>query len=172
MPKPEKVQAVESLTKALEGSRGVVLADFKGLSVADLQGLRRKVRQEGGTAQVMKNTLIKLALDASKIPGMEPFLKDNTILFSSREDVLKVLKILSDYSKENAKFALKAGFIDGQVLDTAGVKAMAGLPSRKELLGMIAGNLNGVIANFVGTLSGMIQQLVGTVEAIEKKKSA
>jgi large subunit ribosomal protein L10 len=105
------------------------------------------------------------------MPGMDAHLKENTILFSSKDDVMRLLKVLADYAKDNEKFKLKAGFVDGAVLDKDSVIAMSKMPSRKELLSMIVGNMSGVISSFVGTLNGIMTSFIGTIEAVEKKKS-
>lgn len=171
MPNQQNLNLVEKIKDNLKGSNGVVLADFKGMTVLELQTLRKKVMKDGGSSKIMKNTLLRLALKDNNMPGMDSHLKENTILFSSKDDVLRMLKVLADFAKDNEKFKLKAGFVDGAVLDKDAVIAMSKLPSRKELLSMIAGNVNGVISNFVGTLNSMITTLVGTIEAIEKKRS-
>ena len=169
MPKQEKIQVLDEIKVSLDGAAGLVLADFKGLSVASLEGLRKKVTKEGGTAKVVKNTLLKRALEDLNIQGLEGALKENTILFSSKEDILGILKSLANYSKENEKFILKAGYLDGQAFDKEGIVAMSKLPSKKELLAQVIGNINGVISNFVGTLNSVMTTFVGTIEAIENK---
>lgn len=170
MPREEKVKALEEIKNSLNGASGIVLADFKGVSVASLDKLRTNVINDGGVSKVVKNKLLKKALEEVNMNGMDPYLKENTIMFSSKEDILKVLKALADFSKENDKFVIKAGYLDGQVFDKAGIIAMSKLPSRKELIGMVAGGINSVLASFVGTLNGVMTTFVGTVEALEKKK--
>ncbi len=170
MPKQEKIQMVEKIKDNLIGSNGLVLADFKGLTVSELESLRKKVLKEGGSAKVIKNTLLEKAFEASNMNGMDQYLKENTIVFSSKEDILKILKVLVDYSKDHNKFSLKAGYIDGQAFNKDGVIAMSKMPSRKELLSMVAGGINSVISSFIGTLNGVMTAFVGTIEALEKKK--
>jgi large subunit ribosomal protein L10 len=170
MPKPEKIQKLEEIKETLNNSEGVVLADFKGMSVAELEELRKKVEKEGGSARIVKNKLLKLAFESQKIAGMDGYLKNNTILFLSKSDMLNTLKAVVDYSKKNEKFLLKAGYLDGIAFDKQGVIAMSSMPTRKELLSMIAGGLNSVLSNFVGSLNGVLTTFVGTVEALEKKK--
>jgi large subunit ribosomal protein L10 len=170
MPKKDKIELVDSIKGDLKEVQGVVLGDFKSMTVLELETLRKKVVKDGGRAKVVKNNLLKKAFEGSNINGMEPYLKNNTILFSSKEDVMKLLKSLADYSKENEKFVIKAGYVDGQVLDKDSVIALSKMPSRKELLSMIAGGLNSVLSSFVGTLNGVMTSFVGTIEALEKKK--
>lgn len=170
MPKQDKVLKLEEIQESLKGTNGLVLANFKGMSVLELEDLRKKIEKDGGSAKVVKNKLLKKALEGANIGGMEAYLKENTLMVMSQDDILKVLKVVVDYSKTNDKFALKAGYLDGMAFDKQGVIAMSNLPSRKDLLSMVVGNINGVIANFVGTLNGVMTTFIGTVEALEKKK--
>ncbi len=171
MPSPEKINFVKEIKEDFNGIDGIVLADFKGLSVLEQDELRRKVDKEGGQARVIKNRLLIKALEGSKIDGLNAFLKNNTIVFTSKNDILGLLKVISAFSKNHEKFVLKGGFLDGRSFDREGIMVMAQLPSRKELLAQIAGGLNSMIGNFVGVLNGIMTKFIGTIEAIEKKKS-
>ncbi len=170
MPNPEKIKYVEAIKEDLKGIDGLVLADFKGLTVLEQDDLRKKVDKEGGSARVIKNTLLKKAFDDSKIEGLNDFLINNTIVFSSKTDIMRLLKIVSDFSRQHDKFTLKGGYLDGRAYDKAGVIVMAQMPSRKELLGQIAGNMYAMVGNVVGVLDAIVTKFVGTVEALEKKK--
>ncbi len=172
MPSQERIQVVEKIKENLKDINGLILADFKGLTVLELDILRKSILKEGGSSKIMKNTLLKKALEESKITGLDDYLKQNTILFSSKEDILKLLKIVVEYSKNHEKLLLKAGLIDGQAMDKESIIALSKLPSRKELISMVAGGINSVISNFIGTLNGIMTSFVGTVEALEKKKGS
>lgn len=172
MIKKEKVRVLEDIKSSLKDVDGIVLADFKGMTIQEQDELRNKIEKGGGIAKVIKNKLLKKALDDSKITGLDEFLKNNTIVFISKEDVLKLIKAAAEYSKQNKNFVLKAAYMEGKALDKSGVLAMADLPSKKELLAIITGGLNSVIAKFVGTINSIMTQFVGTVEALEKKKSS
>lgn len=171
MAKQEKIQLVEDIKSKLGAANGLVLANYKGMTVADLETLRRKVEGEGGACKVLKNTFLEKAFEGMNVTGMEPFLKENTILFYAKEDVMRILKPIADTAKENEKFVIKGGYMEGRAFDKEGVIAMSKMPGRKELLSMIAGNVNSVISTFVGTLNSVLTTFVGTVEALEKKKS-
>lgn len=160
MPKQDKAATLEAVKESLNGANGVVVANFKGLTVLELETLRKKVAKEGATAKVVKNTLLELAFKAENINGLDPYLKENTVLFATKKDPMAFLKVLADFAKENEKFVIKGGFVDGQAMDKAGVVEMAKIPSRKDLFAMIAGGLNGVLSTFLAT-----------IEALEKKKS-
>jgi large subunit ribosomal protein L10 len=170
MPKQDKTQLTEIVKDSLAGTTGVVLADFKGLTVSEMETLRKKVRKDGGSAKVVKNTLLEKAFESAQMKGLEPYLKDNTIMFYSKGDILTVLKGIADYSKDHSKFVLKGGYIDGLAVDKDTVVALSKLPTKKELLSMIVGNISAVVGNLVGTLNGVMTTFVGTLEALEKKK--
>jgi large subunit ribosomal protein L10 len=169
MPK-DKTQLTEVVKESLNGANGLVLADFKGLTVSEMETLRKKVRKEGGSAKVVKNTLLEKAFESAQIKGMEPYLKDNTIMFYSKNDILAILKSIADYSKDHSKFVLKGGYIDGMAVDKDTVVALSKLPTKKEILSMIVGNISAVVGNLVGTLNSVMTTFVGTLEALEKKK--
>ncbi len=170
MIKAEKTQAIEEVKEMLGGVEGFVLADFKGMSVADMSALKAKVRESGANSKVIKNTLIKKALDANQIAGMEPYLKENTIFIWTKDDVAKTLKAVAGYSKENEKFRVKGGYVSGQVCNQNEIIELSKLPGRLELIAMIAGGMNAVVAQFVGVLNAVMSKFVGTIEALENKK--
>ncbi len=171
MPSPVKVEFVEKIKKDISALDGIVLADFKGLSVPLQDELRKKIDKLGGSAKVMKNTLLKKALEGSKIGGLDSFLVNNTIVFSSNTDIMSILKALSEFSKQHEKLLLKGGFLDGRAFDRDGILEMARMPSRQEILAMIAGNMSSMISGFTGVLSSIITKFTGTLESLEKKKS-
>jgi len=170
MPSPEKINIVREIKEEFEGINGLVLADFKGLSVPEQEELRKKVFKEGGNARVIKNTFLSKAFEGSKIADLDAHLINNTIVFTSKSDILGLLKVISAFSKNHEKFILKGGFLDGKTFDREGILAMAMLPSRKELLAQITGGMNSMIGGFVGLLNGIMTKFLGTLEAIEKKK--
>lgn len=172
MIKSEKNQTIENVKEMLKGVEGFVLADFKGMSVAEIGELKSRVRESGAGSKVIKNTLIKKALDAAQIAGMEPYLKENTIFIYTKTDVAKVLKAVANYSKENEKFKVKGGFVSGQACDGKGIIELSKMPSRLELISMIAGDLNAVMGQFVGVLNAVLTKFVGTIEAVENKKKS
>jgi len=127
MNKLQKKEFGAEIASNLKDSSGLVLADFKGLSVHQLETLRKKVEAEGGQAQIIKNTILEKVFEKNNIKGMDSYLKLNTIMFYAKDDVMRILKPLAEYAKENDKFILKGGFLDGQAFDKAGVIEMSKL---------------------------------------------
>lgn len=169
--KEKKQQMLTEVSSYLEKGCGVIMADFKGLTVSEIEEVRRKVESEGGTPKVVKNNILEKAFDANNIKGYENILKNNTLAFFSNDDLIKILKFLVDYSKNNEKLILKGVYFDGKFFEKKDVDVLSKLPSRKELLSMVVGSLQGVISSFVGILNGVLTTFVGTIQAIEDKNN-
>ena len=167
--KEKKKEWFVEINNYFEKGCGVVMADFKGLSVSEIEEVRRRAESEGGIPKVIKNRVFEKVLEANNIKGFENILKNNTIAFFSQKDLLRVLKLLVKYSKENEKFLIKGVYFDGNLFGQNEIMELAKLPSREELLSMVVGNIQGVISNFVGTLNSLITNFVGTIKAIEEK---
>ncbi|MCX7882687.1 MAG: 50S ribosomal protein L10 [Brevinematales bacterium] len=170
MPKQWKVDLVQDMVAKLSQMDGLVVLNFSGVTVQEMEELRRQIEKSGGRAKVMKNRLLQKVLEARNVTGMKDHLKGMSLVVYADQDILSVLKVVVDAVKGNEKFALKAGYLDGQVMDAHGVTEMSKVPSRKELLAMIAGGLNGVIGSFAGALNSILTTFVGTIEALEKKQ--
>ena len=120
----------------------------------------------------MKNTMIRRAVDALGMEGLEPVLEGPTAVAFGMEDAVAPAKIISDFIKETEKTEIKAGVLEGKVVDVAAVKALASLPSREVLLAKVLGSMNAPITGFVTALSGNIRNLLYVLNAIGEKKSA
>lgn len=170
MIKAEKTKTIEEVKGMLDGVEGFVLADFQGMTVAEMTDVKKKIRETGASAKVIKNNLIQKALDAAQIAGVEPYLKGNTFFVWTKSDIAATLKTVAAYAKENEKFKLKGGYVTGQVCDSKAIVELSKLPGRLELISMIAGGVNAVIGQFVGVLNAVMSKFVGTIEALEKKQ--
>jgi len=173
--RPEKQQAVAALKEAFSKAKSVVLADNLGLTVAQVTKLRRELREAGVELKVAKNTLIGIAAREMGIEGLEPYLKGTTTLaFSYQDEASGAKKIREFFAKDrDPKFVMKAGVLEGKVIDAAGVKELADLPSREALLSMVlggiqaplqgvAGAINGLLSSFAYALDARIRQLEGS----------
>ncbi len=165
--KEKKKELFTEINSYFEKGCGVIMADFKGLSVSELEEIRRKAESEGGTPKVVKNNVFEKVLEANKIKGFGEVLRNNTIAFFSQSDLLSVLKVLVKFSKENEKFLLKGVYFDGRLFEKDDIIEL----SKQELLSMIVGNIEGVISSFVGTLNSVVTTFVGTIRAIEDKNT-
>lgn len=170
MPTSEKVDKVEELTTAMSNAKAIYLADFTGLDVAKVTGLRNKLREAEVGYQVVKNRLAKRAAAEAGISGLDEHLTGPTAIAFTNEDPIAPAKILQDFADEDDTFSIKTGFMDGRVLSPDEVKALSKLPSREELLGKVLGSVQSPMYGLAGVLNGLLRNLVGVVAAIEEKQ--
>ena len=153
-----------------------VIVDYKGITVDDDTKLRKSLREAGCKYQVVKTTLLSRALKDAGIEGLDSVLEGTTAIAMSESDYAAGAKILSEYAeaaaKANKKFKVKAGFIDGEAVDAAGVDALAKLPSKEVLIAQVLGGFNAPIQGFANVLSGTIRGLAIALDAIREQKAA
>ena len=152
MTKTKKAEIIGLLTTEFQTAQTVVLCDYKGLSVSDLEGLRKLAREKDAKVQVAKNTLATIALQKADLTGIE--IKDTNI-FVWGEDSVATSKVVSDFAKTNEVFVIKSAYVDREVADVAKVEAFAKLPGREELLGMLAATWMAPVANFTIGLNAL-----------------
>jgi len=168
----QKKQAVSQLSANLKESCVGVIVDYKGISVADDTKLRKELREAGDTYMVVKNTLLSRALQDAGIDGLDSVLEGTTAIAYNSEDYISAAKILSKYSEDHKNFTIKAGFVDGKVLDAEAIKELGSLPSKEVLVAKALGGLNAPIAGFATVLNGTLKGLVVALDAIVQKQSA
>ncbi len=170
----EKKKAVAALAEQLKAAHTGVLADYRGITVADDTQLRRELRESGSSYKVIKNTLLSRALKEAGIDGLDPVLKGDTALAVSADDYVAPARILNKYAEGSKTFTLKGGFIDGKAAGPDEIKLLATLPSKEVLLAQVLRGLNGPITGFVTVLNGTLKGLVVALNAIaeKEKKSA
>ena len=172
MRKEEKQQIAEDLRERLSKSAIIVLTDYKGLDVAAMNDLRRKLRAEDIEYQVVKNTLLIRASEDNDIALIKDYFKGPSAIALSYDDPIAPAKVLSQFAKENNKLEIKAGVMNGQVLDANAIKALAKLPSREVLLGQLLSALNAVPTSFVRTIAEIPRGFVSVLAAIRDQKEA
>ncbi|MFT7003251.1 MAG: large subunit ribosomal protein L10 [Sulfurimonas sp.] len=145
MTKTQKAEIIEVLSNEFKEAQAVIFCDYKGLSVSNLEGLRKIARGKDSKVQVVKNTLATIALKKSDLTGVE--LKDTNILVWG-DDSVATSKVVAEFAKGNEKFIIKSAYIDREVADASKVEAFAKLPGRDELLAMLAATWMAPIANF------------------------
>lgn len=168
----KKKQIVADLSTKLQNAVTGVVVDYKGISVADDTKLRKELREAGVDYAVVKNTLLRLATVQTGLEGLDPVLEGTTALAVSDSDYVAAARILCDYASKNENFKIKAGFVEGEVLDTKGIEALAKLPSREVLVAQTLGGLNAPITGFVGVLNANVRNLVYALNAIAQKQGA
>ncbi len=162
MDRGQKAEAVEALRGVFAEAGVVVVSRYAGLTVADMTGLRAKLREADATLKVVKNRLAKIALEGTPgEAGRDLFTGPVAIAFS--KDPVAATKVAVEYAKEKEEFALVGGLLGGQVLDEAGVKALATMPSLDELRAKLLGVVTAPLSQFIGLLEQPASHLVRTL---------
>jgi len=135
MTRVEKATLIEELTESFKSSNAIAVCDYKGLTVSQLETLRKDVRKREGKVQVIKNTLASIALKNAEKDGLE---LDGTNIFVWGDDQLEVAKAVADFAKENKDlFVIKKGHFEGEAVEAGHIEALSKMPSRDELIGML-----------------------------------
>ena len=168
MDRAQKEKLVDELGQIFESSGVVVVAHYAGLTVAEMQDLRGRMREAGGSVRVAKNKLAKIALDGKPVASISELLTGMTVLGYS-EDPVTAAKVFQAFSKDNDKLVILGGAMGEDALDPAGVKAVAAMPSREELIATIAGMLGAPASNIAGAIGAPASNIAGILETIEEK---
>jgi large subunit ribosomal protein L10 len=165
MPTAQKGAEIDLLTDRFQRSEMTILADYRGLSVAQLQDLRATLRPVDSEFRIAKNTLVRIAAERAGVEGLEPFLDGPTAVMFAFGDAVAPAKALSDFVRTSRILQIKAGLMNGQVVSASDVEAIATLPPREELLGRLVGMLASPMARAVGVLSGPSRSVAYLVNA-------
>ncbi len=169
----QKQQLVADLKAKLEESVAGVLVDYKGITVAEDTKLRKELREAGVDYFVVKNTMLRFAMNEVGYEELTKVLEGTTALAVSKEDPVAAAKILAKFAEDSKdKFTVKAGFVEGKALDAAGVNELAKLPSREVLVAKVLGSLNAPISGFANVLNANLRGLVVALNAIAEKQGA
>ncbi len=172
MPTQAKSDVVAEIKDKLTASGGVIMADYRGLSVKDMQELRIKIREAGGEVKVYKNTLTEIAVRELALPNMDEYLQGPTAFVFAGEDPVAPAKALVDFKKGHDVLEVKGGYVQNTVVDAAGVKAIAALPSREELIAKIMGSLVNPIRGFMSMANAPAGALARALQAVADQKAA
>ena len=170
MPTQEKVETLEEFKSRLDGVKTVLVTEYRGLTVQQLSDLRKQLRGVSAQYKIVKNRLAKLAMTDDGLSKLHPHLKGPTGMVLSKEDPVAVAKALHTFARTNQALAIKAGFVEGQVLPPAELKALSELPTKDAIRSQIIGAIEGPLAKLVGLLQG-VQRDIAYVLA-ERGKNA
>jgi large subunit ribosomal protein L10 len=168
----QKQQIADDLRDRFSKSAIIVVTDYKGLDVAAMNDLRRKLRAEDVEYQVVKNTLLVRASEDNDVALIKDYFKGPSAIALSYDDPVAPAKVLSQFAKDNTKLEIKIGVMNGQVLDANAINALAKLPSREVLLGQFLSTLNAVPTSFVRTIAEVPRSFVSVLAAIRDQKEA
>ena len=142
----QKEELVNNLAGKLKDAKLVLITDYRGITVEDVTKLRNDLRETKAEYKVIKNNIVKRALNANGENGLDEILEGPTAVIIAEEDYLSPLKAIYKYAKDNEFYKIKGGIVEGKVLTVEELITLAKLPSRQELLGMLAGALLGNIS--------------------------
>lgn len=168
----QKSEIVEKFKDDLVKAQSVILADYRGLTVEEETALRKKFREAGTKYEVIKNTLAVLAAKEAGVEGLDELLVGPTAVAFGYEDPVSPAKILAEYAKSHEQIKIKGGLVNGKVIDVNGVKSLAELPPREELIAKMLGSMQSPISGLAGSLSGIIRKLLYALNAVAEVKGA
>lgn len=168
----EKKQIVDELHDKFADAAIVILTDYKGLDVAAMNQLRRKLREAQVEYQVVKNTLMVRASEQTGVALIKDSFKGPSAIALGYNDPVAPAKVLTDFAKENGKLEIKIGVMKDKVLNLDSIKALSSLPSREQLLGMVLSAMNGVPTALVRALNDVPRRMLNVLNAIKEKKEA
>jgi large subunit ribosomal protein L10 len=165
MPTRQKAKKIDEISEQLSRARLVIVTDYRGLKVADLQTFRGNLRPSGGEFHVAKNTLTKIAANNAGVTDLDTLLEGPTGLVFAFEDAVQTAKAVSDFVRTSRILAVKGGLMGDRAVSAADVEAIATLPSREELQARLLGMLVSPMSRAVGVLSGPSRSMVYLLNA-------
>lgn len=170
MDRPQKANQIEWIGNVFDANSVVVVAN-SGLTVAQMTELRSELRKAGASMKVIKNRLAKIAISEKPAKKIADLFKGPTAIAFS-EDPVAAAKVVDAYAKKNDKLVILGGAMGAETMDAAGVKALAAMPSREELIGQIVQTIMSPGANLVSAITAPGAQLAGILETLEKREAA
>ena len=168
----DKKKIVQDLNERFSKAAVVIVTDYKGLDVAAINDLRRRLRKEEIEYQVVKNSLMVRASQETDVALIKETFKGPSAVAMSYSDPIAPAKVLTEFAKDHGVFEIKVGVMDGKILELNQIKALSALPSREVLLGTFVSVLNLVPTGFVRTIAGIPRSLLNVLQAIKDQKEA
>ncbi|WP_028357417.1 50S ribosomal protein L10 [Brackiella oedipodis] len=165
----EKAALIEEIQAQAAKAQSIVVAEYRGIDVTAVTVLRKNAREQGVYLRVLKNTLVRRALEGSDYQGLSDQLV-GPLIYAISEDPVAASKTLVEFAKTNPQIVIKAGAMPGSILDADGVKALAKMPSREELLAKLLGTMQAPVAQFVRTLNEVPTKFVRGLAAVRDQK--
>ena len=167
----QKKAVVAEVNKQIAGAQAVVLAENRGIGVSEMTALRVQARKSGVYLRVLKNTLVRRAVDGTAFSDLANEMV-GPIVYGISTDPVAVAKVLNDFAKSNDKFVIKSGAMPNKVMSASNIEALALLPSREVLLAKLLGTMQAPIAKFVRTLNEVPTKFVRGLAAVRDQKPA
>jgi large subunit ribosomal protein L10 len=164
-----KAVIIDDVSAQVAKAQAIVVAEYRGLDVASITELRRKARDAGVYLRVLKNTLVRRALNETPFEKLTDQLV-GPLIYGISEDPVAAAKVMSDFAKANEALVIKGGAMPNALITIDGIKALASLPSRDELLAKLLGTMQAPVAKFVQTLNEVPSKFVRTVAALKDQR--
>ena len=153
----DKKAVFAEVSAQIKKAQTLVIAEYRGIEVADLTLLRKNAREKNVYLHVVKNTLVRRAVEGTAFADLAPQMV-GPLIYSVSEDAVAAAKVINDFAKNNDKIIIKAGCYAGNLLDVEGVKALASIPSREELLAKLLGVMQAPVSGFAGALAALAKK--------------
>lgn len=167
----DKKAVVAEVSAQVANAQSIIVAEYRGLNVVDVTELRANARKNGVYLRVLKNTLVRRAVAGTPFEGLGNQMV-GPLIYGISADPVAAAKLLNEFAKTNDKLIIKAGAMPNYVMDVAGVKALATMPSREELLSKLLGTMQAPIVTFVRTLNEVPTKFVRGLAAVRDSKQA
>jgi large subunit ribosomal protein L10 len=173
-PRADKVETVAEMQTVLDRASGVILTNYRGLTVGEITTLRRALRSTGGEFHVVKNTLFRRALGSDAPDALISLLNGPTAVAIALDDPVATSKTLLTFLRDLKKpeVAVKGGYVSGRVFSPDDVVALSKAPSKQVLQGQVLGTIQAPLTNFVGTLQGVLSEFTRTMQALADQRQA
>lgn len=167
----KKEALVENYVGRLNDSEAIIFTEYNGLTVAELQQLRKSIREADGSFAIVKNTLARRALADAGLPVPEDILVGPVGIGFCHQNITGVAKAMTSYAKENELVVIKGGLMGQDVIDSAAIKSLADLPSIEVLRAQLLGLINAPASQLTGVIAGSVRQVINVVNAYAEKDS-
>jgi large subunit ribosomal protein L10 len=168
----DKKKVVEDLKEKFATTKVVIVTDYQGLNVAQMTELRRKLSEAGVDYKVVKNTLLTRASQGTDAELLADVFKGPSGIAMSFDDPVAPAKVLTEFAKEYKNLEIKAGVMDGKIMDLDAIMALSKLPSREELLSQVLSAMNAVPSGLVRALADVPRRMLNVLNAIKEQKEA
>lgn len=170
MPTAEKAEVIDELTEKLRQSKGAVLLDYRGLTVAAITNLRRDLSRDEVEFHVAKNTLLRIAAERAEVDISPDLLEGPTAVAFGMRDEVSPAKALTEFARRNRVVSVKGGLVGGRTFTVQQVERLAELPSRETLLAQLLGALQAPMSQTLGVLQAPAREIAGLAEALRAKR--
>lgn len=172
MDRAEKTRLVEDVREKFSKARAAFVTDYRGIKATELDEFRRALKENSNEFKIVRNTLVRRALEGTDVEHLSEHFKGTTAVVFSYEDAVGAAKTLTEYAGKYPALAVKTGTLGTKVIGPEEIKALSRLPGREELLGRLLGSLNSPISGLAGVLGGVPRKLLYALNAVKAQKEA